>query len=98
VVHSASIQDRVGAHAVLLRLFCRFDIISTVIVEAGYTGKLIDWASQMFDYEIEVVKRTHRTLSKCCPSAGSSNAPSLRSTGQDHSAKTMNSDIAPQKP
>jgi transposase len=58
VVHSAGVQDRVGARAVLTRLFCRFDSIAKVFVDGGYTGSLIDWARQMFGYEVEVVKRS----------------------------------------
>jgi len=62
IVHSAGIQDRVGARAVLTRLFCRFDSIATVFVDGGYTGKLIDWAKQMFGYKVEVVKRNELHL------------------------------------
>lgn len=64
VVHSAGIQDRVGARAVLLRLFWRFPGLVKVFVDGGYAGKLIDWARQMFGYEVEVVKRDelHRFL------------------------------------
>ena len=50
IVHSAGIQDRVAARAVLMRLFCRFDTITKVYVDGGYTGSLIDWAKQMFGY------------------------------------------------
>jgi len=57
IVHSASIQDRVAARAVLMRLFCRFDTITKVFVDGGYTGKLIGWANEMFGYDVEVVKR-----------------------------------------
>lgn len=57
VVHSAGIQDRVGARMVLMRLFARFQDIGKVFVDGGYTGKRIDWARQMFGYEVEVVKR-----------------------------------------
>ena len=57
VVHSAGIQDRVAARAVLIRLFCRFDSIATVFVDGGYSGKLIGWAKEMFGYNVEVVKR-----------------------------------------
>ena len=57
VVHSAGIQDRVGARAVMLRLFRRFDSITTVFADGGYTGKLIEWAKEMFGYRVEVVKR-----------------------------------------
>jgi hypothetical protein len=52
IVHSAGIQDRVAARAVLMRSFCRFDSISTVFADGGYTGKLIDWAKDMFDYSV----------------------------------------------
>jgi len=38
-VHSAGIQDRVGARAVLTRLFCRFDTIAKVFVDGGYTAR-----------------------------------------------------------
>ena len=57
VVHSAGIQDRVAARAVLMRLFCRIDTITKVFVDGGYTGKLIAWAKDMFGYDMEVVKR-----------------------------------------
>jgi putative transposase len=60
VVHSAGIQDRVGARAVLMRLFRHFDMITKVFVDGGYTGKLIDWAKDMFDYDVEVVKRSEQ--------------------------------------
>jgi putative transposase len=57
VVHSAGIQDRVGARAVMMRLFRRFDSITTIFADGGYTGKLIDWAKEMFGYRVKVVKR-----------------------------------------
>ncbi len=57
IVHSAGIQDRVAARAVLMRLFCHFDTITKVFVDGGYTGKLIGWAKAMFGYDVEVVKR-----------------------------------------
>jgi transposase len=67
VVHSAGVQDRVGARAVLTRLFCRFDNIVKVFVDGGYTGTLIDWAKQMFGYEVEVVKRNEQHLFRVLP-------------------------------
>jgi len=57
IVHSAGIQDRVAARAVLMRLFCRLDSVTTVFVDGGYTGKLIGWAKEIFGYNVEVVKR-----------------------------------------
>jgi len=67
VAHSAGIQDRVGARAVLTRLFCRFDTITKVFVDGGYTGTLIEWAKQMFGYTVEVVKRTEQHLFQVLP-------------------------------
>lgn len=67
VAHSAGIQDRVGARAVLTRLFCRFDTIAKVFVDGGYTGTLIEWAKQMFGYTVEVVKRTEQHLFQVLP-------------------------------
>jgi len=58
IVHSAGIQDRVGARSVLIRLFCQFSLIQKVFADGGYTGKLIDWAKAMFPFVVEVVKRT----------------------------------------
>jgi putative transposase len=58
VVHSAGIQDRVGARAVLMRLFCRVDTIETVYADGGYTGKLVGWAKEMFGFLLQIVKRS----------------------------------------
>jgi transposase len=58
VVHSAGIQDRVAARAVLIRLFCRFKGIAKIFADGGYTGTLIDWAKNMFGYTVEIVKRS----------------------------------------
>ncbi len=67
VVHSAGIQDRVGACAVLMRLFRRFDALVKVFADGGYTGTLIDWAKKMFDYDVEVVKRNQMHTFKVLP-------------------------------
>ena len=58
VVHSAGIQDRVGARAVLIRLFGLIHGIQKVFADGGYTGKLITWATAMFATTVEVVKRS----------------------------------------
>ena len=58
IVHSAGIQDRVAARVVLMRLFCRFDTITTVFADGGYTGTLIEWAKEMFGYTVKIVKRS----------------------------------------
>ncbi|MGA3047615.1 MAG: transposase [Terracidiphilus sp.] len=67
VVHSAGIQDRVGARAVLMRLFCRLETIFKVFVDGGYTGTLIDWAKEMFGFDVEVVKRNELHTFKVLP-------------------------------
>ena len=81
IVHSAGIQDRAAARAVLMRLFCLFATIKTVFVDGGYTGtlidwakqmfgytgKLIDWAKDMFGYSVEIVKRNEQHLFRVLP-------------------------------
>jgi transposase len=67
VVHSAGIQDRVGARAVLTRLFRRFDTLVKIFADGGYTGTLIDWAKAMFGYDVEVVKRNEMHTFKILP-------------------------------
>ncbi len=67
VVHSAGIQDRAGARAVLMRLFRRFETLTRVFADGGCTGTLIDWAKKMFDYDVEVVKRNELHTFKVLP-------------------------------
>ena len=67
VVHSAGIQDRIGARAILIRLFVAFARIQTVFVDGGYTGKLLDWGKAMFGWLIQVVKRTEARTFKVLP-------------------------------
>jgi putative transposase len=67
VVHSAGIQDRVGARAVLMRLFRRLDRLTKVFADGGYTGTLIEWAREMFGYDVEVVKRNELHAFKILP-------------------------------
>jgi len=52
---------------VLTRLFSRFDSIVKIFLDGGYTGTLIDWARQMFGYEVEVVKRNELHTFKVLP-------------------------------
>lgn len=47
-----------GARALLMRLFCRLDTITTVYADGGYTGKLVGWAREMFGYALQIVKRS----------------------------------------
>jgi len=41
----------------MMRLFRRFDSITTIFADGGYTGKLIEWAREMFDYRVQGIKR-----------------------------------------
>jgi hypothetical protein len=80
----------VAARAVLMRLFCRFESIATIFADGGYTGKLIDWAKDMFGYSVEIVKRASNICFKCCPNAGLSSAPSPNATALAAFVKTTN--------
>ena len=61
-VHSAGIQDRVGARSVLLRLSQRFPRLTLIWADGGYTGKLVGWTEAFFGWTLEITKRsdTHR--------------------------------------
>jgi len=67
VVHSAGIQDRIGARAVMMRLFRRCDTITKIFADGGYTGKLIGWAKDMFNYTVEIVQRNEQHTFKVLP-------------------------------
>ena len=83
VVHSAGIQDRVGARAVLMRLFRCFDTVVKVFADGGYTGTLIDWAKEMFGYDVEWSSAMNYTASRSCPNAGSWRGTSLGWDGRE---------------
>ncbi|WP_439650771.1 transposase [Ottowia massiliensis] len=52
VVHSAGIQDRAGAWALLIRLFLYFESLKTIFVDGSYSGSLINWALSMFGWNM----------------------------------------------
>ncbi|GAA0626379.1 hypothetical protein GCM10010174_52340 [Kutzneria viridogrisea] len=58
LVTPASIQDRVAARALLLRLRATVgDRIRLVWADGGYTGTLLDWARTTLGMVVEIVKR-----------------------------------------
>ncbi len=57
IVHSAGIQDRTGACAVLIRLLRLIPTLQKVFADGGYAGKLINWTRAMFGWAVEIVKR-----------------------------------------
>ncbi len=50
-----------------MRLFHRFDRLTKVFADGGYTGTLINWAREMFGYDVEVVKRNELHTFKVLP-------------------------------
>ena len=58
IVHSAGIQDRDGGRYVLGKAKRKGHRTLKVWVDGGYAGKLIGWAKDVLDYDLEVVKRS----------------------------------------
>lgn len=67
VVHSASIQDRVGVKALLIKMAGKYRRLKTIFADGGYTGKLIAWCFAMFHWSIQVVKRSELHVFKILP-------------------------------
>jgi len=64
LVHAASLQDRVAARAVLLRLARTVHGLRRLFADGGYSGTLVEWVQEMFGWRLEIVKRNeaHRFL------------------------------------
>lgn len=60
LVHSAGIQDTVGAKQVVQKLAMKHIKLKKLFVDGGYKEKFIDWANLIHDLEIEVVKRSEQ--------------------------------------
>ena len=58
VVHSASIQDRDGALSVLARAHEKFPGLKLIWADGGYAGKLVQLALLLFNWTLEIVKRS----------------------------------------
>ena len=56
VVHAADIQDRDGAKLVLRKLLGRFPRLRLIWADGAYAGQLVDWASALGGWLIQVVK------------------------------------------
>ena len=62
VVHSAGIQDRDGAKAVLERIKKEDpQRLESIWADGGYAGKLIEWVKQECGWVLEIVKRSDDT-------------------------------------
>jgi transposase len=60
VVTPASIQDRDGAHCLLVALRARFCVVFHVWADGGYTGRLLSWVNNVLTIAVEAVKRTDK--------------------------------------
>jgi transposase len=60
VVTAAHIQDRDGAHRLLVALRAHFSTISHIWADGGYAGRLLPWAQKVLALTVEVVKRTDK--------------------------------------
>lgn len=57
VVHPADIQDRDGAKLVLEKL-TDFPRLKKIWADGAYAGKLVDWAKELGEWVLEIVKRS----------------------------------------
>lgn len=57
VVHPADVQDRDGAKLVLEKL-TDFPRLQKIWADGAYAGKLVDWAKELGQWVLEIVKRT----------------------------------------
>ena len=69
VVHSASIQDRDGAKALLLRVKGKGQLprVEIVFADGGYAGHLIQWTKDETEWTLEIVKRNELHTFKVLP-------------------------------
>ena len=67
VVHSAGIQDRAGARALLIRLFLHFEGLKPIFADGSYSGSLINWVLSVFSWNMQVIKRCQQRIFKVLP-------------------------------
>ncbi len=56
MVCSASVQDRDGAKPILLNLYLRTRV-RFVYADAGFAGRLLDWAATILQTTIEIIRK-----------------------------------------
>jgi transposase len=57
LVSAASVQDRDGAKPLLQRIKELFPTITKVWADGGYAGKLVEWAKNALNIDLEIVKK-----------------------------------------
>jgi putative transposase len=62
VVHAADIQDRDGAKLVLKRMRGRFARLRLIVADGGYAGTLVEWATRVCRWTVQIVKHTAHTF------------------------------------
>jgi transposase len=67
VVHSAALQDRVGAKQVLSKAQPLAPRVRLVWADGGYTGTLAAWLKETSSWELEIVKRNELHVFKVLP-------------------------------
>ena len=58
VVHSAGVQDRDGAKAVLQKIRFNCPRLKKLWADGGYAGKLEEWVEEFAGWKLEIVKRS----------------------------------------
>ena len=58
MVHSAGVQDREGAKAVLQKIRFNNPRLKTLWADGGYAGKLEAWVEEFAGWKLEIVKRS----------------------------------------
>lgn len=61
MVHPADIQDRDGAKLVLEKL-TDFPRLKKIWADGAYAGKLVDWAKELGEWVLEIVKRSDNAV------------------------------------
>lgn len=64
VIHSAGVQDRVGAIQIVEKLVESWKRIVKIFADGGYMGTWIDTVKERFKIRVEVVKRKEAHIFK----------------------------------
>jgi putative transposase len=67
MIQSASLQDRDGAREVIKKVKKNWGRIIKMFGDGGYRGKLVEWAKQEMEIDLEIVKRNELTKFKVLP-------------------------------
>lgn len=62
MVHPADIQDRDGAKLVLEKLADSYPRLQRIWADGAYAGKLVDWAKELGQWVLEIVKRSDQAI------------------------------------